>query len=74
MVSPCLCGDPACGRCFPDGQTWLACPSCRWQGRRYDSFSDDDGQVDECPVCRSQLVENEPGYDGRDGNLEEEDK
>ena len=49
---PCLCGDPACGRCFPGLQVPVRCPkeSCGWTGRLCDA----DGVPDEEPDAPSE--------------------
>ncbi len=57
-TEPCLCGDPACARCFPWGQVILHCRDCGWSGRRYDAGSEElsDGVYDLCPACNSTNV------------------
>lgn len=63
MTGPCLCGDPACGRCFPAGQARMKCDNCNWHGPLCDCSweevpdGDRDGDyavpltVDTCPMC-----------------------
>jgi hypothetical protein len=55
MNGPCLCGDLACGRCFPSGQTPVRCvqKDCGWKGRRHECGSEElsEGIVDTCPEC-----------------------
>lgn len=41
MTSPCLCGDPACGRCFPSGQFTLRFYRYGVEGHRKHQTLDD---------------------------------
>lgn len=53
MTGPCLCGDPACGHCFPSGQARVRCVDCDWEGRRYECGGEEQGDevIDTCPLC-----------------------
>ena len=57
----CLCGDPACGRCFPCGQVDMRC-SCGWAGKRHECGSEELSEriVDICPECGHDCEEEEP--------------
>ncbi len=59
-MGPCLCGDPACGWCFPSGQVHIECPECGWEGKVCDIgfTSDEDSEFDVdngCPKCGTVL-------------------
>jgi hypothetical protein len=65
MVGPCLCGDPACGSCFPSGQVAVKCTSCDWRGKQCDlgyepddEASQDEGLFDPdgCPECGADVA------------------
>ncbi len=79
MTGPCICGDPACGRCFHSGQTRVECPACGWKGKQHECDTFCDAVTGEpycetaCPMCEVACVENEPDYNGRDGSLEEDE-
>lgn len=73
MTSPCLCGDPACGRCFPGNQARMTCVdevNCKWTGKRYDcgECEDENGEdttermIATCPACGCECREVEEGY------------
>lgn len=52
----------------------MQCPACGWSGRRYETLAigpeSEPADFDFCPRCElSQTVENEPDYDGRDGDI-----
>lgn len=60
MTGPCLCGDPACGRCFPSGQTRMVCRACEWTGKRYECGCDESHYdvIDFfCPDCGGMAEE-----------------
>jgi hypothetical protein len=63
MTGPCLCGDPACGRCFPQNQVRVHCVDyeCGWHGRRYECGAEElsEGMVDLCPECGCGATEDE---------------
>lgn len=52
-MGPCLCGDPACGNCFPMGQVCMKCSKCAWTGKRYECGIDEVSErvIDTCPAC-----------------------
>ncbi len=66
MTGPCLCGDPACGRCFV--QVRVHCIGCSWRGWQYETLDlpepiDLPIAGDVCPNCQMlQVIEDEEGY------------
>lgn len=56
-----MCGDPACGSCFPSGQARVKCTSCTWKGKRYECGTDEqsDRIIDICPECEGDAEEQE---------------
>lgn len=59
-MGPCLCGDPACGRCFPGATDLFCCTVCEWEGQRHELESE--RGFDLCPEC------------GEDAELEEAER
>lgn len=62
-MGPCLCGDPACGSCFPSGQVRVKCTStcCDWTGKVCDlgyTWPDESGDEDPdgCPKCGADVA------------------
>ena len=57
MNQPCLCGDPACGSCFPSGQVRMKCQcrppgdregcECGWRGKLHECDSSDIVDLDD---------------------------
>lgn len=74
MIGPCLCGDPACGSCFPSGQVRMKCeceqplnsPACVWRGKLHECENEDDNDPDfsRCPLCGCPAVEDEEEVKG----------
>jgi hypothetical protein len=67
-MTPCLCGDPACGSCFPSGQNRVRCicegsePLCTWKGKLYDACMWGDGLTEpelQCPECGCPCIEDD---------------
>lgn len=58
-MGPCLCGDPACGNCFPMGQVCMKCSKCAWTGKRYECGIDEVSErvIDTCPACGADAEE-----------------
>ena len=66
MTGPCLCGDPACGACFPADQMLMICTQadCDWTGKRHECGSEElsEGIVDTCPLCGCECRGEVEGY------------